>query len=72
MRRGWRLQGYSQTDRVIVLREQARSHRCLHFNVGASLLAKGPYQATPIRRPNTMVQRSDKTTPPKVSNPPTR
>ena len=40
--------------------------------MGASLLAKASVQATLILRPNTVVQRSDKTTPAKVSNPPTR
>jgi len=30
------------------LREQARSHKRTHSNVGASLLAKGPVQAPPI------------------------
>ncbi len=30
------------------IREQARSHRSTHSNVGASLLAKRPEQAPPI------------------------
>ena len=30
------------------IREQARSHRSTHSNVGASLLAKGSNQAPPI------------------------
>jgi len=42
-----------QWDRVIVLREQARSHRDMHSTVGAGLLAKTPVHSPQIQPPIT-------------------
>ena len=40
-----RIVGFLPVDASWCLREQARSHRSTHSNVGASLLAKRPDQA---------------------------
>ena len=40
-----RIVGFLPVEASWRLREQARSHRSTHSNVGASLLAKGPVQA---------------------------
>ena len=83
MRRGLRLPGFnSQTalsffvgtppgDRLAPTNDRIPSVE-MQSNVGASLLAKRPYQATLNLRPNTVVQRSERITPPKVNNPPTK
>jgi hypothetical protein len=80
MRRGLRLPGFNrQTALSFIAGKPAPTGLGSNTNlvnaqitVGAGLPAMGPYQATLIRRPNTVVQRSERITPPKVNNPPTR
>jgi hypothetical protein len=83
MRRGLRLPGFNRQTALSFFvgtppgDKLAPTLECIPTEgmrspVEASLLAKSPDQATLNLRPNTVVQRSDKITPPKVNNPPTR